>query len=286
MKRILVIGRGGQLSRELQLLSNDIRGLEYHFYETPDPDAARVWRFVKEYQIDMLINCSDYMLMDEAEEDPDLADRLLADFPELLAHMAVDAGFFLIHLSSSQVFGGSGVYPYKPDDACAPLNVYGDAALRGEMAIQSVNPPHVILRTSWVYSAYGDNFIKQTLRAFSSGMPVLAIADQIGNPTHARDVAETIIRIIINRSQCPDSRIVYHFSNEGVASWYDLAMAVREYTGGRGQVIPQLAGVSGTKNSNPVCQMLDNSLIKKELSLDIPHWRESLRRCLHQLSGR
>ena len=216
--------------------------------------------------------------MDKAESECELAEQLNHLAPAQLAQWAAEAGAYLIHVSTDYVFDGTAHSPLKEEQPTAPLGVYGRTKRAGEEAIERSGCRYTILRTAWLYSSYGANFVKTMLRLMRERSQLTVVADQIGSPTYARDLAGCILQLI----QRPEPLVgLYHFSNEGVASWYDFAEAIREYAGLDCEVLPIPTSAYPTAAVRPLYSLLDKAKIKAALpALHIPHWRSSLQSCL------
>jgi dTDP-4-dehydrorhamnose reductase len=219
--------------------------------------------------------------VDKAETDSATAYRINADAPSYLAAAAFKFNALLVHISTDYVFSGEGFRPYTENQPCDPRSIYGTSKLKGEMAVINSGCRHIIIRTSWLYSAFGNNFIK-TVRKYGRERGHLnMIYDQIGTPTHAADLAQTIMAII---PQCNDpKRNLYHYSNEGVCSWYDFAIEILDQSGIPCTVSPINTEEYPLPATRPFYSVLNKGKIKKDFNITIPHWKESLTRCLKEL---
>ena len=287
MTNILVTGSNGQVGRELQALSSVY---EYNFYFTDRDslditDKYVVETFVKNNAIDIIINAAAYTAVDKAEEDKENADKVNHLATKYLAEIAKEQECKLIHISTDYVFDGKNYKPYNEDDITNPNSVYGATKLAGEKAMQKVNPKNsIIIRTSWVYSSYGANFVKTMLRLGKERASLGVIFDQVGTPTYAKDLARTILDILpqINNEVVE----IYHYSNEGVLSWYDFAKEIM-----RMAKIECVVNSIETKNyptpaTRPHYSLLNKAKIKKDFSITIPYWKDSLDNCLKVLGER
>ncbi len=287
---ILVTGSNGQLGRSLRKVSV---GSGHHFVFTDITETADVETlcldvcneesvqiFVESEKIDVIINCAAYTGVDMAEDDIYMANLVNCEAPALLSSVAKKNGILLMHLSTDYVFSGQNhPYPYVEKDIPDPVSVYGVTKLAGEDAIMKSGCKYIILRTSWMYSLYGKNFVKTMLSLFSKKDEVKVVYDSVGTPTCAEDVAAVIMHIIGDESLFEKTGL-YHFSSEGVASWYDFAQAIRVFSGSSCRVIPVRSSEYPTRARRPVYSVLDKSLIKSTFGVEIPHWAESLRRTL------
>lgn len=285
MNSILVTGTNGQLGNEIQKLS-----LNYPYYTftftnrtTLDlSDLSTTKDFFKGNRFDAIINCAAYTAVDKAESEPELADTINHRFVSMLAQIAKRDNSKLIHISTDYVFNGKNHRPYVENDATDPQGVYGKTKCDGEKTILDVSAKNtIILRTSWVYSAYGNNFVKTMFRLGRERNSLGVIFDQVGTPTYARDLASAILDILPKINN--DKPEIYHYSNEGVASWYDFAKAIFELSGVTCEVNPITTDQYPTPASRPPYSVLNKSKIKNDFSLPIPYWRESLKSCLKEL---
>lgn len=291
--RILVTGANGQLGSELRhaatrgndsYIFTDVvmaEGITTTYLDITDREAVRT--FVTENDINFIINCAAYTNVDRAEEESEKAMLLNATAPENLAQAMKEVEGLLIHISTDYVFGGDGDKPYTEEQPTAPKSVYGTTKLRGEEAIMSVGCRHIIIRTAWLYSTYGNNFLKTMLRLTSERESISVVNDQIGTPTYAADLAATIVAII-EGGKAERNEGIYHFSNEGVCSWYDFAREIARVAGNREcKILPCLSSEYPSKVSRPAYSVLDKSKIKRTFGTTIPHWRESVERCINKL---
>ena len=291
--RILVTGANGQLGSELRhaatrgndsYIFTDVvmaEGITTTYLDITDREAVRT--FVTENDINIIINCAAYTNVDRAEEESEKAMLLNATAPENLAQAMKEVEGLLIHISTDYVFGGDGDKPYTEEQPTAPKSVYGTTKLRGEEAIMSVGCRHIIIRTAWLYSTYGNNFLKTMLRLTSERESISVVNDQIGTPTYAADLAATIVAIIED-GKAERNEGIYHFSNEGVCSWYDFAREIARVAGNREcKILPCLSSEYPSKVSRPAYSVLDKSKIKRTFGTTIPHWRESVERCINKL---
>jgi dTDP-4-dehydrorhamnose reductase len=289
-KSILVTGANGQLGSELYQLSALKSSWTFTFVtrkelDFSDPLALEAW-FVDKY-FDVIVNCAAYTAVDKAESEPELAKAINATSVATLAALAKKSHSVLIHISTDYVFNGKSFKPYVEADAVLPQGVYGQTKLEGEQALLAVGAPKtLIIRTSWVYSQFGNNFVKTMLRLGRERAELGVIYDQIGSPTSARDLAQAILAIIkhpeLDEINEPE---IYHFSNEGVCSWYDFAKAIFEYAGINCHVKPIETKDYPTPATRPHYSLLNKAKIKQRFDLTIPYWKDSLKDCLDHLNG-
>lgn len=282
---ILVTGCHGQLGSEIQAL--EARNSDHRFFNTDrehlditNPEA--IDRFVMENEIDGIINCAAYTAVDKAESDTELATLLNATAPGYLAQAIEKRGGFLVQVSTDYVFDGTHHTPYLPDDETCPDSVYGSTKLAGERNAMAACGKVMVIRTAWLYSAYGNNFVKTMLRLGKEKTELGVIYDQIGTPTYAADLA-SVIMVAINAGIVPG---IYHFSNEGVTSWYDFTKAIHRIAGIKScHVKPLHTEEYPTPARRPHYSVLDKTKLKETYHIEIPHWEESLERCMTQLTN-
>ncbi len=291
---VLVTGSNGQLGSEIRALTKEQYPIPHspypRFYFT-DRDTLditnqnEVEQYCIQNNIKIIINCAAYTAVDKAEEDEANADAVNHLAVKYLAQIAKENDIRLIHISTDYVFDGKNYKPYTEEDPTNPQNVYGRTKLLGEEAIQTINPPKaVIIRTSWVYSSFGNNFVKTMLRLGKERDELGVIFDQIGTPTYARDLAEAILTITQNsKLKTQNSVMVYHYSNEGVASWYDFAKAIFEMSNINCRVEPVETKEYPTPATRPHYSLLNKAKIKKDFGIVVPYWRDSLSLCLMKL---
>lgn len=281
--KILVTGANGQLGSELQHLAPKHPQLQFVFTDVSDLDITNekaVLDFFKKHGFTHCINCAAYTAVDKAETDQELCDLINVTGSAVLAKGCAATGATLFHISTDFVFDGKGYKPLQEDESTSPVNYYGLSKLNGENEVRRLLPQHFIVRTSWLYSSFGGNFVKTMLKLAESRPELNIIADQIGTPTYARDLAEALA-YIIESGNAPYG--TYHYSNEGVASWYDFASAVFEYAGVNVQVNPIPTEAYPTPATRPHYSVMSKQKIKQQAGLHIPHWRESLKRCLRAM---
>ena len=282
---ILITGANGQLGRSLRRLG----GVSPHNYLFTDvaeldiTDAAAVLRTVEERRIDVIVNCAAYTDVERAEEDEPTAELLNHKAAGNLAAAAKATGATLFHVSTDYVFDGTAHTPYTEDGTPSPLGAYGRTKLAGERAGMASGCRYLIFRTAWLYSEYGNNFLKTMLRLTSERDTLQVVFDQIGTPTYAGDLALAIFSIIESERYAGNEG-VYHFTDEGVCSWYDFATEIAAAAGHDScHIIPCHTSEFPTKAARPAYSVLDKTKIKTTFQMDIPHWRESMIYCLKQI---
>ena len=280
---ILVTGCNGQLGNEMQRLEKDNPQHTYFNTDVAELDITNeeaINRFVEDNQIDGIVNCAAYTAVDKAEENQELCMKLNATAPEYLARAIEKRGGWLIQISTDYVFDGTNHTPYVETDSVCPNSTYGRTKLAGEQAAQQACSRTMIIRTAWLYSTFGNNFVKTMIRLGNEKPELGVIFDQIGTPTYARDLAVAIFAAI---NQGVKSGI-YHFSNEGVISWYDFTKAIHRIAGiTTCHVRPLHTSEYPTPAARPHYSVLDKTKIKQDYGIVIPYWEESLRECMAKL---
>lgn len=280
---ILITGCNGQLGNEMQLLQ--AKYAQHTWFNTDvnelditDKDAIK--RFVEANHIDGVVNCAAYTAVDKAESDPLLAKKLNADAPAFLAEAVGKQGGWIVQVSTDYVFDGTKHTPYVETDSTCPNSVYGQTKLEGEQAVTKLCPNAMIIRTAWLYSEFGNNFVKTMIRLGKERKQLGVIFDQVGTPTYAHDLA-SVIMTAIDKGIKPG---IYHFSNEGVTSWYDFTKSIHRIAGiNTCHVMPLHTAEYPTPASRPAYSVLDKTKIKEAYSINIPHWEESLAKCIAKL---
>lgn len=284
---ILVTGANGQLGREMQRLGavspNNYLFTDVAELDITDPEAVR--RRVTGNRIGAIVNCAAYTNVERAEEDEATADRLNRAAVGNLARAAAEADALLVHVSTDYVFDGCTSLPYTEEDPTAPRSAYGRTKLAGEEAVRASGCRHLILRTAWLYSEYGNNFLKTMLRLTAERETLNVVFDQVGTPTYAGDLALAIFSILeggLDRGH----EGTYHFSDEGVCSWYDFAVEIARAAGhDRCRISPCRTADYPTKAVRPAFSVLDKGKLKRTFGIEIPHWRESMFYCLKRLQA-
>lgn len=281
MINILVTGANGQLGSEISKISGLFPQMEFAFTDVGELDITnpeKVAAFLAGFKPHFLVNCAAYTAVDKAETDISTATLLNATAVGILAQQSAKVGCKMIHISTDYVFDGNGPRPYREDDRVDPQSVYGKTKLEGELLCQKYNPESLIVRTSWLYSAFGNNFVKTMVRLGTERSELGVIADQVGTPTNAADLARAILTIISTVASDETKFIsgVYHYSNEGVASWYDFTKAIFDITGIDCLVKPIATEDYPSPVKRPPYSVMNKSKIKLIFGLQIPHWRDSL----------
>jgi len=283
---ILVTGASGQLGLSVRDAANcsdnnfvfsDIRA-EGDVIPLDITDAFAVGKVLKDNEISAIVNCAAYTDVNRAESEPDVAELVNCKAAGVLAEAAAEAGALLVHISTDYVFAGDSCRPYTEADATSPLGVYGRTKLAGEKAIEASGCRYLILRTSWLYSNYGKNFYKTMLDLTASRPVVKVVSDQTGTPTWASDLAEAIVTILDGNMSFESG--VYHYSNEGVCSWYDFAKEICAGVGYLCDVMPCRSEDYPSPVRRPHFSVLDKTRFKETFGIEIPHWRESLLSCI------
>mgnify|MGYP003301775520 CR=1 FL=1 len=284
-KRILVTGANGQLGNEMRRLGA-VSPNEYIFTDVAEldiTDKAAVMAFVEEHKVDVIVNCAAYTNVDKAEDDEATAELINATAVKNLAEAAKAQDATLFHVSTDYVFGAEGNTPRSEDMPLNPLGAYGRTKLHGEQAIAEVGCKAIIIRTAWLYSEFGNNFLKTMLRLTAEKDTLNVVFDQVGTPTYAGDLAMTIFSII-EGGYYVGNEGVYHFSNEGVCSWYDFASEIMEMSGINCKVNPIKSEQYPTPAPRPVYSVLDKTKIIDTFGIEIPHWKKGLKQCIDELN--
>ena len=282
MLNILITGANGQLGSSLRQLGSVSPNnyLATDVAELDITDAGAVLQTVKEQRIDVIVNCAAYTNVEKAEEDEPTADLLNHKAAAYLAAAAKETGATLIHVSTDYVFDGTANKPCTEETPTAPRSVYGATKLHGEEEVLASGCHYVILRTAWLYSEIGRNFLRTMLRLTEEKEVLRVVFDQTGTPTYAGDLAEAIFDIVEHRKY-EGREGIYHFSDEGVCSWYDFARAIAEYAGNSAcDIRPCHSDEFPSKAVRPAYSVLDKTKIKETFGIVIPHWTDSLRKCI------
>jgi dTDP-4-dehydrorhamnose reductase len=291
--KILVTGANGQLGRELKQLAPSFPhpiaiGFEFIFLsreDLPIHHFEMVRNYFKIYQPVCLINCAAYTAVDRAEQEKDLAFRVNAEAVGVLAAVCKEQDCRLIHISTDYVFDGTATIPYKEDSLTNPQSVYGASKLDGEKQALQFNSDSIVIRTSWVYSEFGKNFVKTMMKLMSERAEISVVNDQLGSPTYAADLAGVILKII-NDCQLPTAGCqpgIYHFSNEGIISWYDFAVAIKELTASNCKINPIPTSQFPTAAKRPAYSVLDKTKIQQTFGIKPKDWKLSLTDCIRKI---
>ncbi len=281
--KILITGCNGQLGNEIQLLER--QNTQHTFFNTDVAELdiinqEAIERFVEEHAIDGIVNCAAYTAVDKAEDNELLCQKLNAEAPAYLAHAIGKRGGWMVQISTDYVFDGTHYMPYTEDEDTCPNSVYGKTKLVGELNVQAHCERSMIIRTAWLYSSFGNNFVKTMIRLGKEKPELGVIFDQIGTPTYARDLAAAIMTAI-NKGIVPG---IYHYSNEGVISWYDFTKAIHRLAGiNNCNVRPLHTSEYPTPATRPHYSVLDKTKIKRVYGIEIPYWEDSLAECVSLL---
>jgi len=287
-KRVLVIGKDGQLGQSIKAIASAYPQHDIKFVgrDTLDLSSSHsIADYFSENEFDVIINCAAYTAVDGAETEPELADQINHRAVKLLAEVAKMQDALLIQISTDYVFNGQNYRPYIESDPVEPKSVYGLTKYKGEQAMQVVSPVGCIIRTSWVYSEFSNNFVKTMLKLGSERDSLNVVFDQVGSPTYAGDLAQTIIGFVDKPTKLFRDCPVYHYSNEGVCSWYDFAKAVFELAKVDCKVLPIETKDYPTPAMRPYYSLLNKFKIKETMGIEIPFWRDSLTTCLIKLQS-
>jgi len=288
-QKILVTGANGQLGMELRQLASQYTQYDFIFLSRSElaieqPESAK--RLFQLHRPDFCINCAAYTAVDKAESEKENAFLINGEAVGALAAASKENNCRFIHISTDYVFDGTATVPYKEDAKTNPQSVYGASKLLGEQNAMKENPGSIIIRTSWVYSEFGKNFVKTMLRLMSEKKEVGVVNDQFGSPTYAADLAETIMQII-SKAGTHDSALtthgIFHFSNEGVISWYDFAIAIKEITGSHCKVNPIPTSEYPTPAKRPAYSALDKTKIQQTFGVKLYDWKGSLSTCIRRI---
>ena len=285
--KILLTGADGQLGNEIRYLSGSYPQYEFLYTDFGDLDitiARDVDQFFADHRPEVVINCAAYTSVDKAETEEASAYMVNSKAPGILAMASSKYNCLLFHVSTDYVFEGTGHRPLLETDTASPQSVYGKSKLAGEKAVSNFASRGIILRTSWLYSAYGNNFVKTILKRGREQGALNIVSDQVGTPTYAHDLAKIILDMIPQAISFKGVQI-FHFSDEGIASWYDFANAIVEISGIDCKVIPISTQEYPLPAERPCYSVLDKSKLKKQFKIEIPYWRESLKHCLGRLEG-
>ncbi len=293
--RIVVTGSQGQLGRSLQLIAANRADLQFTFLDRSDLDfldAQNLKNRLSDYDFDILVNCAAYTAVDKAEEEQSFAYQVNSEAVGQLAEICLQKKALLIHFSTDYVFDGCHSLPFLESHPTNPQSIYGKSKLAGEAYIQSLNCKAIIIRTSWVYSEFGNNFVKTMLRLGSEREELGVIYDQIGAPTYAADLAQAVMQIIDSMQnqteigQDVSSTRLFHFSNEGVCSWYDFAYAIFEMASIQCKLKPIETKDYPTPAKRPQYSVLNKASIKNQYQMTIPYWKHSLESCIRKIQER
>jgi dTDP-4-dehydrorhamnose reductase len=287
--KVLITGSNGQLGSEIKELASDYENLECVFKDLPELDicnAEVLNTFIIDQHINAVINCAGYTAVDKAEKEEPIAQKVNSEGVLNLVNALKKVDGKLIHISTDYVFDGNHSQPYKESDPVSPVGVYGETKRAGELAVLNSSIDAIVIRTSWLYSVYGNNFVKTMLRLGNEKKSIQVVSDQKGTPTYAKDLAKTCLDILSDASSTNLSKkgILYHYSDEGVTSWYNFATAIMEIGNIDCKVIPIETKDYPTQARRPLYSVLDKSKIKSDFKVTIPHWRDSLANCIKKIN--
>jgi len=279
--KIVVTGGNGQLGKELQELSSSHPQFEFYFLtreDMPIDNFELIRNYFGTLKPAYCINCAAYTAVDRAESERDLAFQVNGEAVGVLAAICKEHNTKFVHISTDYIFNGEGTYPYTENFPTDPVNVYGASKLEGEKQAIGFNPGCIIIRTSWVYSSFGKNFVKTMMRLMNEKDEVRVVNDQVGSPTYAADLAEVILKII------PDWKPgIYNFSNEGIITWYEFAVAIKEIINCACDVLPITTSGYPTPAKRPAYSVLDKTKIQETFGVRLKDWRESLKNCIAKI---
>ena len=287
-KSILVTGSKGQLGLSIAALAKQYADCQFTYVDIEELDLSNsqtMDMFFEHNTFDVVINCAAYTAVDKAESEPEIADAINHLAVKRLAQIAKEKDMVLIHVSTDYIFNGQNFNPYVESDPTDPKSVYGDTKLKGELAYIAKNPKGIIIRTSWVYSEYGNNFVKTMLRLGAERDALNVIFDQVGSPTYAGDLAKSILDILqtTDVEKFDESDKLFHYSNEGVCSWYDFAKTIFEISATQCEVSPIETKDYPTPAQRPHYSLMNKAKIKSRFELEIPYWKDSLKTCIKRL---
>lgn len=289
---VLVTGANGQLGNELRVRATSFPNIHFIFSDVSEQDGSEtvylditnkdaVKIIAESEQVDVIVNCAAYTNVDKAEEDIAFAQMLNCTAVENLAAAAKEVNATLVHISTDYVFSGKASKPVKETDSPDPRSVYGATKLAGEKALKDSGCKGIVIRTAWLYSPFGKNFVKTMLRLTEQNSSIKVVCDQVGTPTYAGDLADVILKII--SEGLLDKTGIYHFSDEGAISWYDFAQAILEMSGNECTIDACSSEEFPSKATRPHYSVLDKTLIKKTFGIRVPYWKDSLAQCMNKL---
>ena len=287
--KVLITGSNGQLGSEIRELASEYENLECIYKDLPELDICdteTLTTIITDQHINAVINCAGYTAVDKSEYNPEIVEQVNAKGVLNLVNALKKVDGKLIHISTDYVFDGNHSQPYKESDPVSPIGVYGETKREGELAVFNSSIDAIVIRTSWLYSGYGNNFLKTMLRLGNEKKSIQVVFDQKGTPTFAKDLAKTCLDILSDTGSTNLSKkeSLYHYSNEGVTSWYDFATAIMEICNIDCQVIPIETKDYPTQARRPLYSVLDKSKIKSDFKVTIPHCRDSLANCIKKIN--
>ena len=288
--RVLITGSNGQLGSEIKELATSYKKVDFIFKDLPDLDICNfkeLQAFIIDHNINAVINCAAYTAVDNAEEDAETSEQVNSTGVSNLINALQTVNGKFIHISTDYVFDGDHFLPYKESDAISPIGVYGETKRLGELAVINSKIDSIVIRTSWLYSSYGNNFVKTMLRLGNENENLGVIFDQVGSPTYAGDLAQTCLEILCgeNSVNISSKGNLYHYSNEGIASWYDFARAIMDLGEVDCKINPIETKDYPTLAKRPHYSVLNKSKIKRDFKIEIPYWRDSLKDCIKKINS-
>ena len=283
MKNILITGANGQLGSEIRVASAQFPQFRFFFTDVTELDICNreaVHAYMAENHMDGIVNCAAYTAVDKAEDDAETCYRINRDAVKNLAEAAREFELDIIHVSTDYVFDGKSYLPYTEDMPVNPSSVYGKSKLEGERILMEICPEAVIVRTSWLYSSFGNNFVKTMLRLGQERDKLNVIFDQVGTPTYAADLAVALLSILAAGKPAAG---IYHYSNEGVCSWYDFTRSIHRLAGISCDLVPIESKEYPVRTPRPHFSVLNKAKIKQTYGIEIPHWEDSLEKCIRLL---
>lgn len=280
---VLITGANGQLGNELRIAFEGCNDCRLFFTDIDNLDITKSWmidEYVEKYEITHIVNCAAFTAVDLAEEDRLGAAKLNIDAVGNIANTALRHGIRVIHISTDYVFDGRGYQPYFENMPALPNTVYGKTKFAGEQTLMTLCRDSIVIRTAWLYSSFGNNFVKSMIKYGREKDEMRVVYDQIGTPTYAADLAAVIVEILTNRLWTPG---IYHYTNEGICSWYDFAKAIHRIMGIECNVYPVTSAEYKSKTPRPLYSVLNKNKIKKTFDIKIPYWMDSLERCLAKI---
>ena len=286
--KVLITGSNGQLGSEIRDLYADYENIEFIFKDLPELDISdldAVNSLIIDKKINTVINCAAYTAVDKAEENIELAERVNSIGVSNLVKVLDKVNGKLIHISTDYVFDGTNSHPYKESDPVSPIGIYGKTKRAGELILINSKIDAIVIRTSWLYSSFGNNFVKTMLGLGKVKNSLNVISDQIGTPTYAKNLAKICLEILLisDSEKISKKGKIYHYSDEGVASWYDFAVLIMELSELNCKINPILTKDYSTLAKRPHYSVLNKEKIKSDFDIDIPHWKESLKECMIKL---
>lgn len=287
MTSVLITGCKGQLGSEIQRISDNFPEISFYFTDLEELDITRpddIRSYLDKNPVKFLVNCAGYTAVDKAEDDKDMAYLLNANATASLAGISAELGIQMIHLSTDYIFNGEKNHPYTEDDPADPQTVYGKSKLLGEQALKKAGSG-IIVRTSWLYSSFGNNFVKTILRLSGEREQLNVVFDQTGCPTYALDLASALLDMIrkeIELNHAPRHDI-YHYSNQGICSWYEFAASIVDYAGKQCKILPVESKDYVTRARRPRYSVMSKEKITGKYNLHIPHWKESLSAFINEI---